>query len=449
MKSTLTAVTLLSLLLFKSSTAQTTYTINPSNTWTGKVGSTSWCGTCTFNISSGQTLTLDYAATCGTCTFTGGNIVITQGFTCQSCSFNSTTITMASQALNLQSSTNSFTNVNFTITGTGSITSTAGISLTNSAFTFSNTSYFSNNGGSYSANNSYLYFNNNAYFTSTSGPMNFQNNSGLIAGDGNLSSGAYIYMNTSSAVNIYDNSMIKVSNNNNYYFNWSSYNSVSNSKTYATSFNNLNCGSGYPNACNGPYLYGCATLNSSGVLACIALELADLRLSAAAAGTGSVALSWSYDAKAGADHFQVQHSSNGQDWTTIGTVTANGYETSDYYFNDPAPSAGANDYRLLVADRNGHIVYSNVAVVLMDHLVSAVSIYPNPVTGHTFFVRTASTSPFLVNVFTLGGQLLFRTSLKGQTEYSVNLPASVTPGTAMVVQVLGEEGAQAFNLLNQ
>lgn len=450
MKTTLIAATLISVLVCNNASA-TTYAITSNTTWTAVVGSGS-CWTCTFNITPGITFTMDYAGTCGTCTFNDGDMTITQNLTCQTCTFNTDTITMSNLTLNLQSSTTNFTNTVFNISGSSELLSTAGIAITNSTFAFSGGSYFNNNGGSFTASNSSLTFAGSSYFTSTSGPMVLENNSSLVAGDGTLASTAYIYMNTSSPVNIYDNSMIKLNNYNNYYFNWSAYNSISNGQTYSTASNSLNCGGAYPHSCAAPYLYGCATLNFAGALACTTLAVTGTTLSAALSGDHSVELSWSAGQSANPDHFVVQRSTDAQAWQTIGTVAAQASTdlADNYHFNDPAAPGGSNSYRLQVVDENGATAWSTIATVkIAATATGGFSIYPNPITGQSFVLRTSSTDPVLVRIFTLSGQLLSIVSLKGQTQYPVELTSAAPHNSYIVIQVIGGTGSEAFTTLNQ
>jgi hypothetical protein len=51
--------------------------------------------------------------------------------------------------------------------------------------------------------------------------------------------------------------------------------------------------------------------------------------------------------------------------------------------------------------------------------------------------------------YTLTGQLLFHTSLKGQTLYPIHLPAPAAANNVLVAQVIGNTHTQAFTLLNQ
>ncbi|MES1159652.1 MAG: hypothetical protein ABUM51_02760, partial [Bacteroidota bacterium] len=69
---------LLTVFVHKTSTA-TAYNITTNTSWATLIGYS--CSGCTFNISTGVTLTLDqqYGA-CGTCTVTGGTVNITTNF---------------------------------------------------------------------------------------------------------------------------------------------------------------------------------------------------------------------------------------------------------------------------------------------------------------------------------------------------------------------------------
>ena len=67
--------------------------------------------------------------------------------------------------------------------------------------------------------------------------------------------------------------------------------------------------------------------------------------------------------------------------------------------------------------------------------------------GHTFFVTVPNTGQLVVKVFTLTGQLVTRTTLQGQTQYQVQLPAQVLPGTAVIVQIIQTEQTLSFPLL--
>jgi hypothetical protein len=483
-------------------TARTqTYTISGNKNWSA-TGAPSYCSGCTFNISTGVTLTLDQSwVTCYNCTFNGGIIVDNAPFTwqgatikadsvainsssasfqigpsggatftngklafnaattCQACMFTNETIHINTLSntdqVTLQASsgynTSALTNTTVTV-DKGILYENIATSLTNTTLTVNNSASVKSDNGTVTLSNSNMFLNGNATFSTTAAFV-LKNNSEVIVGDGALASHASFYDGSGTNLVMQDNSMIRVSNANNTYQNWGNYTYIpasGPSKSYTTTSNGFNCGTpAYPNSCTANYVYGCATLNSAGALACTLLAITTPDLSVALTGTNAVTLSWAAGDNSTADHFLVERSLNGLDWTTIGTVAADRYFTGEYQFSDPAAEAGTDYYRLQVIDKDGGAIYSKVSTVSIDHVPGAISIYPNPATGHTFFIRTASADPILVNIFNLSGQLLFRTSLKGQMVYPIILPASVTSGNYIVVQVISRDKTQAFNLLNQ
>jgi hypothetical protein len=258
-------------------------------------------------------------------------------------------------------------------------------------------------------------------------------------------------MNTNSPINIYDNSAVKIANNNNYYFDWNPYYSESNSTTYITTNNSFNCNGSYPHTCSAPYMYGCATLTKSGPLSCITLAVSALDFSAAPSGPRTVELTWSTGQEINTDHFTVQRSANGGDWESIGTVAAKGYAytTSHYHFSDPSAQNGRNDYRLQISDKDDKSTYSQTLAVTIAGTAGDISLYPSPVTDQTFHLKVPSTDALVVNVFTMSGQLLGQTSLKGQLLYQLKLLSAAAHNTYIVVQVIGYGKTQAFTILNQ
>jgi len=451
----LIASTLFATLLWSNSQAGTIVNVTSNSTWTAKVGSAGWYGTYVFNISAGVTFTINSATTCNTCTFTGGTIVMAQDFTCQGCTFSNETISINNKQFSNQSPGTTFSGIDFTLTGSSSIDATGPISMTNSTFNLSGTSFFKNNGGAFNATNSQLTFLGSSYFTSTSGPVTLKSNSQMIAGNGFSASTAYIFLNMGNTLNIYDNSMIKIAGTNNHYENNAqyTYHGASSNTIYTTTGNTINCGSSSQphTTCNTNYVYGCATINSGGALGCIALATTELFFSGQVADHRSVKLSWSAGQELNAGQFIVERNTAGADWTPIGTVAVKGYSSiaSDYDFTDVNPLEGANNYRIRMMDKDGRTNYSKILTLSIADAAREISIYPNPIIDNAFQVKAPSTGAILVHVFTLTGQSLYLSSLQGQTQYRVNLPATIPHNSYIVIQVTGAAKTQAFTVLNQ
>lgn len=92
----------------------------------------------------------------------------------------------------------------------------------------------------------------------------------------------------------------------------------------------------------------------------------------------NVELDWSIPATGNQDYFSIERSTDGLEFSSIGTVEGDAHSL-DYQYVDMAPAPGSNYYRLAQLDVNGQIIYSQVAMVLnnVDGGV-ALQAYPNP-----------------------------------------------------------------------
>jgi hypothetical protein len=491
-----------------------TYSVTSNKNFSSVVTSGS-CTGCTFNISSGVTLTVAAYAQCTNCTFNGGTVSFTSSYlglyagnlfenetvlfnateqpqgntftndsisiasaasgtsfgsgtttftnsrisvntsaTCQGCVFSNDSVHVTSGTFGWQSSSTTISGSHFDITGEGTqINNTAGMTLTNSIMSFNSTSYYLNDGQTTTVSGSQIYLNDTSYISSSSALV-LENTSELTIGTGSTSSHAYLYYDAGTAPSLYDGSMIKIANDSNSYQSYSNINYyTTTASTTATTINTqstgINCGGTHQYSCATNEIFGCATINSGGVVACTVLALADISLTAVPAGANIVNLSWSDGHSITADHYLVQRNTNNGDWMTLATVAAGGYTAGDYQFEDPAAPTGTNNYRIARVDQNGAVLYSAISSVTIAGATGVIGIYPNPATGHTFFITTPNTEQLTVNIFTVTGQLLSRQSLQGQLQYQLLLPSQLLPGNAVIVQAITTTGKQAFPLLLQ
>jgi Right handed beta helix region len=77
---------------------------------------------------------------------------------------------------------------------------------------------------------------------------------------------------------------------------------------------------------------------------------------------GKNILQWKTATENNSSHFTVERSGNGQQFKSIGIVNASGFSTStvNYYFTDTDPLAAINYYRLIMADKDNTVKYSNI-----------------------------------------------------------------------------------------
>jgi hypothetical protein len=450
---------LLAAILYQTAVAGSIYNITASvsSSIMGADGFSS-CPACTFNLSPGVIFTINTGGTCTGCTFNGGTLDISSSstvawdgvttFNNETVQINNITtfqgIALTNDSLQVNSNLTLQTNPS-TISGShidlnaATITTTKSVTATNSFFALSNTSEYYMNGGALTLSGSTMYLNDNSYIYANS-QLILQSTSAIYVGDGTTTSGAYLYYNTSN-LDIVDNSFIKVLGSANYYFNWHAYNYYATSTTgTATAYSGLAT----------PYTYGCGILNKSGAGSCAVLAISEIDLTAVVAGSNTAALTWSDPQSSTAGSYEVQRSTGNNPWVTIADISAVTNQAG-YHYEDASAPAGTDDYRIVRIDQHGDPSYSAVSSVTITAAAISgdIRLYPNPATGHTFFITTPNTEQLTINIFTLTGQLLSRQSLQGQVQYQLLLPSQLLPGNAVIVQAITTTGKQAFPLLLQ
>lgn len=141
----------------------------------------------------------------------------------------------------------------------------------------------------------------------------------------------------------------------------------------------------------------------------------------------SVQLNWTTSSEQNTANYTVLHSTNNQQWETIGAVNAAGNSSvnRNYSFIHQSPFAGNNYYRLLQTDLDGNKSYSKIISILTNQDRGS-SVFPNPVSRNTSFsiqLKQKGT----IELFNSGGQLVLQKNLPaGLHTISVgSLPAGV------------------------
>jgi len=436
MKSKLYIAAFFTLIFSGAAHGQMTYTISSDRNWSSVLPNP--CANCTIILSSGVTLTIDGSVTCQNCTFQGGSI------------------SMTNQTLNIQYTggsvvTTNFNNVDFKIYGdNGKVIVNAPLALTGTTFTFYNGSYFST---SYQldmvSSTVNLYDNTSMYSTgSASTEINLSSNSKIAIGNGSKTSNAAFTV-SGPAVDLYDLSGIVVANSNNMYSNWSDYNTSPAHSTnanlahsYSTSNSTMNCGGSGQHACASPLLYGPSTLSTMGTVSGNTLPVVLSEFSVQNNGDGKATLSWETKMEANSSQFEIERSADGNAWSTIGTVKAQGSAAlpTDYTYTDDRMLTGSNYYRLKMVDLDGSAVYSEVKV-LQGSMIDHLSFFPNPARDYVnVTLGGTSTSMVTVRLINQAGVVLQEKSVSGGTGTTVTFPLQQAASGWYVLYVSSADG---------
>ena len=174
------------------------------------------------------------------------------------------------------------------------------------------------------------------------------------------------------------------------------------------------------NAANGSSGKKVTNMSSSGFstpnISCIVLSSAYIDLSASL-NNGIVHLNWDAIGQATTQNFVVEKSTDGTNFSPIGTVQPNTPATAmdSYKYNDDnTTAAGMIYYRIVMVQTTGNQVYSRIVPIqLSSSHEEAFTAFPNPTMG-AVTVRFYSAAPKTMNLrlFNLQGAVLW------QQEYS-------------------------------
>ncbi len=134
----------------------------------------------------------------------------------------------------------------------------------------------------------------------------------------------------------------------------------------------------------------------------------------------SIYLSWETYAEYASKEFTVQHSINGHNWTTIGTVKAQGQSgtVQSYKYQHTSPVNGLNFYRIILLNENGRGMYSRVVHLEFIETIP-LKIFPNPVVNGVLNLQLAEDAN--VTIFTRGGRaVLQKHCTAGKSQLFVN-----------------------------
>ena len=122
-------------------------------------------------------------------------------------------------------------------------------------------------------------------------------------------------------------------------------------------------------------------------------------------------MEWGIEKELAIKHYEVEKSTNGQQFSSAITVNAkaNDNSTVNYQWLDVAPVVGDNYYRIKSTDITGQIQYSDVVKVVMVRVIPQITVYPNPVVNDRIVLHLVDqpAGTYQLRLFnSLGQQLL-------------------------------------------
>ncbi len=155
----------------------------------------------------------------------------------------------------------------------------------------------------------------------------------------------------------------------------------------------------------------------------------------------NVALAWQTSTEVNASHFNIQHSTNGNSFTTLGKVNTQGGGNYSYTDDVSGSNASIVYYRLQMVDQDGDYTYSKTIAVLLKARNAQLSIFPNPV-KETLYVQlsAAKTEQVSIQIVDMKGRIVQQQEMKVSLgNSSLSFDASKLAKGTYVLQVKGND----------
>ncbi len=98
----------------------------------------------------------------------------------------------------------------------------------------------------------------------------------------------------------------------------------------------------------------------------------------AGCNSNGATVSWSTASESNSNYFELQRSTNGNDWTSVATVKAAGISSSAHTYQLPDFVGGKSFYRIKQVDVDGHAIYTSIIRTNCEAKAISMVIYPVP-----------------------------------------------------------------------
>ena len=167
-----------------------------------------------------------------------------------------------------------------------------------------------------------------------------------------------------------------------------------------------------------------------------------------------VLVEWSTSFERNNDFFEIERSSDGQRFKTIGRVAGTGFEDTqqDYEFEDTSPLLGLSYYRLRQVDFDGRENYSEIrAVEIVGRQTTKVKLYPNPARFDAqLAITTEQDFAAQIRVFDSSGRMLRQMPVQvssGFNKFGINLQELAAGRYSVVLEGASERFKEVLPLV--
>jgi Secretion system C-terminal sorting domain len=153
-------------------------------------------------------------------------------------------------------------------------------------------------------------------------------------------------------------------------------------------------------------------------------------------------LNWSTASENDLKFYEIQASTNGNNFKSIGTIDAKNVSTGSNYSFVDLKNTDNNFYRLKIIETNGVFYFSEIIKANFNCKSVYVSVYPNP-TSDVLHIFSNSIKFTKTSIFSIAGKNVFNTTIgQGNNIISIkNLPTGI-----YLVKIISSQNTEVFRI---
>jgi hypothetical protein len=139
--------------------------------------------------------------------------------------------------------------------------------------------------------------------------------------------------------------------------------------------------------------------------------------------SNSVKLSWQTSGEINSAFFEIEKSTDGNNFRQIGSAPTSGTTQSvkTYSFTDNKPFTGTNYYRLKQVDLDGRFTHSQVIKILLSKGNELFTVFPNPVSDFMNISYQGTENKIQLRLLNVTGQQIKKYEVKAQPNIRISI----------------------------
>jgi subtilisin-like proprotein convertase family protein len=167
----------------------------------------------------------------------------------------------------------------------------------------------------------------------------------------------------------------------------------------------------------------------------------------------TVELTWVANGEANIDHYEIERSADGVNYSLIGNVksaNAPAGTPQQYLLIDNRPHEGINYYRLRQVTKDGNFIYADIVQVVVENVATKWVVYPNPAINNTTVRVLSEMKQLTLRMQNVLGQVVYQKNIGTAASGSqYNVPVLGLPKGVYIITMITDTGSLSQKLMVQ